>query len=225
MLLADSSERQSMLLGCLPTNAPTAPCVQQPPTHYCFPTPHRHGTPQAGAGFYAGRIPERWLPGRFDVWLHGHQIFHVLIVVAAFVHYRAVMLLLHWRDASGGCAAHGGVGPAVGDVAAAAGEGPHDILHIDEVGRSCAEGPGVRSTAGGGVSRAQDAHGEPSMYVAIQQLARHWMHTGNPGTDTAARSLWSLAGRCAPAVWRGCLNPTGNLLPVCRPHELRNRCT
>ncbi|GLC48766.1 hypothetical protein PLESTB_000145700 [Pleodorina starrii] len=58
-----------------------------------------------GAVIYATRVPERWLPGRFDVWFHGHQIFHVLIVLAALVHYRAVMLLLHWRDASGGCAA------------------------------------------------------------------------------------------------------------------------
>jgi hypothetical protein len=67
-----------------------------------------------GAFVYAQRIPERWLPGRFDTWLHGHQIFHVLIVVAALTHYKSVMLLLHWRDASGGCAAHvlGGSGAA-----------------------------------------------------------------------------------------------------------------
>ncbi|GFR50764.1 hypothetical protein Agub_g13032 [Astrephomene gubernaculifera] len=58
----------------------------------------------AGALIYATRVPERWLPGRFDVWLHGHQIFHILIVVAALVHWQAVMRLLAWREASGGCA-------------------------------------------------------------------------------------------------------------------------
>ena len=43
------------------------------------------------------------------MWFHGHQIFHILIVLAALAHYRAVMILLHWRDASGGCAAPVGV--------------------------------------------------------------------------------------------------------------------
>ncbi len=126
-------------------------CPWMYPHRVHSPPPYPHRTvpvgPQVGAGFYAGRIPERWLPGRFDVWLHGHQIFHVLIVVAAFIHYRAVMMLLHWRDASGGCAAHGGVGPAAGD-AAAAGEGPHDILHIDQVGAHLGQGTRVPGTGG-----------------------------------------------------------------------------
>ncbi|GLI62283.1 hypothetical protein VaNZ11_004845 [Volvox africanus] len=69
-----------------------------------------------GAVIYATRVPERWLPGRFDVWLHGHQIFHILIVLAALAHYRAVMLLLHWRDASGGCAASQVASPNVADL-------------------------------------------------------------------------------------------------------------
>ena len=30
--------------------------------------------PQLGAVIYASRVPERWLPGRFDVWFHGHQV-------------------------------------------------------------------------------------------------------------------------------------------------------
>ncbi|GFH23238.1 uncharacterized protein HaLaN_20824 [Haematococcus lacustris] len=31
---------------------------------------------QSGAGIYAARIPERWFPGKFDILLHSHQIFH-----------------------------------------------------------------------------------------------------------------------------------------------------
>ena len=56
-----------------------------------------------GALIYACKIPERWLPGKFDLAFHSHQIFHVAVVAAALVHYRACSILLHWRDASGGC--------------------------------------------------------------------------------------------------------------------------
>lgn len=61
-------------------------------------------TLQLGALVYAMRVPERWLPGRFDLLLHSHQIFHLLIVLAALVHYKAVTILLAWRDSVGGCA-------------------------------------------------------------------------------------------------------------------------
>ena len=44
------------------------------------------------------------MPGKFDMAFNSHQIFHVAVVAAAFVHYKAVMSLLDWRDASGGCA-------------------------------------------------------------------------------------------------------------------------
>lgn len=32
------------------------------------------------------RIPERWRPGAFDIWGSSHQIFHVLVVLAAATH-------------------------------------------------------------------------------------------------------------------------------------------
>lgn len=32
------------------------------------------------------RVPERLSPGRFDLWGSSHQIFHVLVVLAAAVH-------------------------------------------------------------------------------------------------------------------------------------------
>lgn len=56
-----------------------------------------------GATLYACRIPEKMYPGKFDLWLNSHQLFHLCIVVAAAIHYKAVMQLLAWRDASGGC--------------------------------------------------------------------------------------------------------------------------
>jgi adiponectin receptor len=40
----------------------------------------------AGAAIYAARVPEKWSPGRFDIWGSSHQIFHVLVVLAATSH-------------------------------------------------------------------------------------------------------------------------------------------
>lgn len=40
-----------------------------------------------GALIYATRIPERWQPGRFDIWGSSHQIFHLLVVLAAAAHF------------------------------------------------------------------------------------------------------------------------------------------
>lgn len=56
-----------------------------------------------GALLYASRVPERWYPGKFDLVGHSHQLFHVMVVVAACIHYRAVRILLHWRESTGGC--------------------------------------------------------------------------------------------------------------------------
>lgn len=56
-----------------------------------------------GAVIYAMRIPERWKPGAFDLAFHSHQLFHVAVVVAACVHYRATRILLDWRDSTGMC--------------------------------------------------------------------------------------------------------------------------
>lgn len=52
----------------------------------------------AGAGVYAARVPERWKPGWFCYGLHSHNIFHLLVVAAAYVHYHACTLLLSWRS-------------------------------------------------------------------------------------------------------------------------------
>ena len=51
-----------------------------------------------GAFLYAKRIPERFLPGAFDFALHSHNLFHLLVVAAAYTHVHATLILLAWRD-------------------------------------------------------------------------------------------------------------------------------
>eukprot|EP00798_Chlamydomonas_sp_ICE-L_P012824 gene12824-40_t len=55
-----------------------------------------------GTAIYVARIPEKWKPGRFDIFLSSHQWFHFAVVAAALVHLSAMKLLLEWRDSSGG---------------------------------------------------------------------------------------------------------------------------
>ncbi|KAL3270947.1 hypothetical protein HHI36_021452 [Cryptolaemus montrouzieri] len=43
-----------------------------------------------GAVLYALRVPERFCPGKFDIWLHSHQIFHVFVIGGALVHYHGI---------------------------------------------------------------------------------------------------------------------------------------
>ncbi|KAF3792182.1 Heptahelical Transmembrane protein [Nymphaea thermarum] len=54
-----------------------------------------------GALVYAARIPERWMPGKFDIAGHSHQLFHLLVVAGAYAHYRAGLVYLKWRDVQG----------------------------------------------------------------------------------------------------------------------------
>lgn len=58
-----------------------------------------------GAGLYALRIPERWLPGKCDIWFQSHQLFHILVIIAAFVHYHGVheMARLRLQSDSAAC--------------------------------------------------------------------------------------------------------------------------
>jgi adiponectin receptor len=46
-----------------------------------------------GALIYASRIPERFFPGKCDIWFQSHQLFHLFVVAAAFVHYRGISLM------------------------------------------------------------------------------------------------------------------------------------
>lgn len=54
-----------------------------------------------GSLIYATRIPERWMPGKFDIAGHSHNLFHVLVVAGAYTHYRAGLVYLKWRDMEG----------------------------------------------------------------------------------------------------------------------------
>ena len=54
-----------------------------------------------GVAVYATRVPERWMPGRFDLAGHSHQLFHVLVIAGAYAHYLAGLVYLGWRDMDG----------------------------------------------------------------------------------------------------------------------------
>ncbi|KAJ2760660.1 hypothetical protein IWQ56_005434, partial [Coemansia nantahalensis] len=53
-----------------------------------------------GTVAYAFKLPERFRPGKHDVFLHSHQIFHVFVVVAALLHYVGIIRALAWVRAA-----------------------------------------------------------------------------------------------------------------------------
>lgn len=55
-----------------------------------------------GAGLYAARIPEKWCPGKVDTLGSSHQIFHVLIVLAALSHLRGLLKAFDYRHGTMG---------------------------------------------------------------------------------------------------------------------------
>jgi len=44
-----------------------------------------------GAVFYAKRFPEKHFPGKFDLFLSSHQIFHILVVVGVMIHFAGAL--------------------------------------------------------------------------------------------------------------------------------------
>ena len=57
-----------------------------------------------GAFIYVTRVPERFWPGKFDLFLQSHQIWHVLVVSASFTLYKGLQKLVEWRlEGSGNC--------------------------------------------------------------------------------------------------------------------------
>jgi len=56
----------------------------------------------AGALIYAGRVPERLAPGKFDIFFTSHQIFHCCVVGAALCEYVCVVVALNHRHGVGG---------------------------------------------------------------------------------------------------------------------------
>jgi len=57
----------------------------------------------SGALVYALRVPERFFPGKCDIMFQSHQIFHLLVVAAAFVHYHGVTEMAVQRLSSASC--------------------------------------------------------------------------------------------------------------------------
>ncbi|KAF0474621.1 putative hemolysin-III channel protein Izh2 [Gigaspora margarita] len=58
----------------------------------------------AGALIYGSRIPERWFPGKFDIYGSSHQIFHFFVVAAAFIHYFGVIqAMMYWHEQNHNC--------------------------------------------------------------------------------------------------------------------------
>ena len=51
----------------------------------------------AGVFFFVTRMPESLYPGKFDIWLSSHQIFHLLVVVAAATHMWGVWQAFAWN--------------------------------------------------------------------------------------------------------------------------------
>ncbi|SGY32760.1 BQ5605_C002g01408 [Microbotryum silenes-dioicae] len=79
-------------------------------TSAVFPVGHavlRYGVSHKSHHFhatlYAERCPERFLPGRFDLFGSSHQIFHVLIILAAASHWAAISEgFRYWHGERGG---------------------------------------------------------------------------------------------------------------------------
>uniref|UniRef100_A0A0K0CZL5 Adiponectin receptor protein n=1 Tax=Angiostrongylus cantonensis TaxID=6313 RepID=A0A0K0CZL5_ANGCA len=59
-----------------------------------------------GALLYATRTPERFFPGKCDIWFQSHQLFHTCVVVAAFVHYYGISEMA-WIRLNGQCPVDG----------------------------------------------------------------------------------------------------------------------
>ena len=57
-----------------------------------------------GLIMYTFRIPERFWPGKFDLWCQSHQIFHVCVVVGVFLHAHDILRMAseHAKTKQGG---------------------------------------------------------------------------------------------------------------------------
>jgi adiponectin receptor len=58
-----------------------------------------------GAALYVTRVPERFFPGKLDLFGASHQLFHTLVFAAAFLHYHTVLLMFRWRAIQPECSA------------------------------------------------------------------------------------------------------------------------
>lgn len=56
-----------------------------------------------GAAFFATRVPERFVPGRFDLLGASHQVFHVFIALGTFAHIYSSDVFSAWANSGGTC--------------------------------------------------------------------------------------------------------------------------
>ena len=56
-----------------------------------------------GGLLYVLRIPERFCPGRFDIWASSHQLFHLCVLAAALLHYDTLLGMIKYRLDVGSC--------------------------------------------------------------------------------------------------------------------------
>uniref|UniRef100_A0A0N4W6I9 Adiponectin receptor protein n=1 Tax=Haemonchus placei TaxID=6290 RepID=A0A0N4W6I9_HAEPC len=62
------------------------------------------GTYIGGAAIYATRIPERFFPGRCDLWFQSHQLFHTFVIIAALIHFHSITEMAQKKLMEGSCA-------------------------------------------------------------------------------------------------------------------------
>jgi adiponectin receptor len=58
-----------------------------------------------GSLFFALKMPERFIPGFFDIWANSHAIFHILAMGAMFTMWQTILLLINWKNAAKFCMA------------------------------------------------------------------------------------------------------------------------
>ena len=56
-----------------------------------------------GALLFALKMPERFMPGFFDIWANSHSIFHFLAMGAMITMWQTVLLLIKWKNSDNFC--------------------------------------------------------------------------------------------------------------------------
>ena len=56
-----------------------------------------------GGILYVLRVPERFFPGKFDIWASSHQLWHLFVLAAALIHYDTLLSMGKYRLSAGLC--------------------------------------------------------------------------------------------------------------------------
>jgi len=52
-----------------------------------------------GVFSYVYVFPERFFPGKFNIWFHSHQLWHIFVLLGVFIHYGTmVMVFQNWQN-------------------------------------------------------------------------------------------------------------------------------